>query len=166
MINIAGAKDVTPDPANVSDVPSAPAQPIPSAITLANASYVNPEPAPVTSPPFSNAETVNPEPAPVTLAPLSEAGVELVKWLLVIIFIFVAISVIWIWISESSYSGWLQHPHSNSNGDPSTDLMKEEEAGFREFWLKVFQMVLLNVLLPVLTAILGYTFGSSQSTKS
>jgi len=37
-----------------------------------------------------------------------------------------------------------------------------EQAAVRQFWLSIFQMVLLNVLLPVLTALLGYVFGSSS----
>ncbi|MBA3774554.1 MAG: hypothetical protein H0X13_19310 [Ramlibacter sp.] len=33
----------------------------------------------------------------------------------------------------------------------------------RAFWLQFAQMILLNLLLPVLTAILGYVFGASSS---
>ena len=140
MINLQGATPSTPAPVDVSEV-----MPTPS---------VN----------VADAQEVTPPEAPVQMAPLSQAGVNLVKWLLTMIFIFVAISLIWIWISESQYSAWLEHPHAT--GNPATDLIKGEEAGFREFWMKIFQMVLLNVLLPVLTAILGYTFGSSQAPKS
>jgi hypothetical protein len=32
----------------------------------------------------------------------------------------------------------------------------------REFWARIAQLILLNLLLPVLTALLGYVFGSSQ----
>ncbi len=35
----------------------------------------------------------------------------------------------------------------------------------REFWSKIAQMILLNLLLPVLTALLGYVFASKQSAK-
>jgi hypothetical protein len=37
---------------------------------------------------------------------------------------------------------------------------------FRSFWLQVSQLILLNLLLPVLTALLGYIFGSQQASKS
>ena len=32
----------------------------------------------------------------------------------------------------------------------------------REFWARIAQLILLNLLLPVLTALLGYVFGSSR----
>jgi hypothetical protein len=34
----------------------------------------------------------------------------------------------------------------------------------REFWMKLGQMMLLNLLLPVLTALLGYVFASKPAT--
>jgi hypothetical protein len=36
----------------------------------------------------------------------------------------------------------------------------------RTFWMQFSQMILLNLLLPVLTAILGYVFGASNATPS
>jgi hypothetical protein len=36
-------------------------------------------------------------------------------------------------------------------------------AEFRSFWLQAAQLVLLNLLLPVLTALLGYIFGSREA---
>lgn len=35
----------------------------------------------------------------------------------------------------------------------------------RDFWTRTAQMILLNLLLPVLTALLGYVFASKQSGK-
>jgi hypothetical protein len=35
----------------------------------------------------------------------------------------------------------------------------------REFWIKLGQMILLNLLLPVLTALLGYVFASRSIQK-
>jgi hypothetical protein len=104
-------------------------------------------------------------PAPTIMPPLSQAGVDLANVLLIMIAVFVVIAVIWIWMAESSYSNWLGQTHPHGAGDPTLDSMASAEGSFREFWLKIFQMVLLNVLLPVLTAILGYTFGSSQTGK-
>jgi hypothetical protein len=46
------------------------------------------------------------------------------------------------------------------------DTLIKERAAFREFWMKIFQMVLLNVLLPVLMALLGYTFGASRNQST
>jgi hypothetical protein len=38
----------------------------------------------------------------------------------------------------------------------------EHRQAFRAFWLQAAQLVLLNLLLPVLTALLGYIFGSQS----
>ncbi len=48
------------------------------------------------------------------------------------------------------------------------DLLKvylEATNASREFWARIAQMILLNLLLPVLTALLGYVFGSKQGGK-
>ena len=37
-----------------------------------------------------------------------------------------------------------------------------QRAEIRNFWLEVIDTVLVNVLLPVLTALLGYVFGTSN----
>jgi hypothetical protein len=114
---------------------------------------------------LGEAKDVTPQAAPeaTVMPPLSKAGVDLAHLLLIMIAVFVMIAVIWIWLSESSYSAWLLRTHAAA--DPTLADMASAESSFREFWLKIFQMVLLNVLLPVLTAILGYTFGSSQSSS-
>jgi len=36
---------------------------------------------------------------------------------------------------------------------------------FRTFWLDTLKSVLINVLLPILTALIGYTFGIQQSKE-
>jgi hypothetical protein len=38
----------------------------------------------------------------------------------------------------------------------------EHRQAFRSFWLQAAQLVLLNLLLPLLTALLGYIFGSRE----
>lgn len=40
--------------------------------------------------------------------------------------------------------------------------IQEEHKDFRTFFLSICQMVLLNLLLPILTAILGYRVGSKN----
>lgn len=55
----------------------------------------------------------------------------------------------------SSYSNSVEQIKANQ------ELMKEYVVAAnaaREFWMKVAQMILLNFLLPVLTALLGYVF--------
>ncbi len=41
----------------------------------------------------------------------------------------------------------------------------DERVAFRTFWLQMAQMILLNLFLPLLTALLGYIFGSQQAQK-
>jgi hypothetical protein len=41
----------------------------------------------------------------------------------------------------------------------------EERQNLHEFWLKAAQLILLNLLLPVLTAVIGYTFGNNQAQQ-
>lgn len=48
------------------------------------------------------------------------------------------------------------------------ELMKEylcADNAAREFWIKVAQISLLNLLLPVLTALQGYVFASKAGEK-
>lgn len=42
----------------------------------------------------------------------------------------------------------------------------EATSATRDFWTRTAQMILLNLLLPVLTALLGYVFASKPSGKS
>ena len=41
-------------------------------------------------------------------------------------------------------------------------VAQDEKKEFREFFLKICQTVLLNLLLPTLTATLGYKLGTSN----
>jgi VIT1/CCC1 family predicted Fe2+/Mn2+ transporter len=45
-------------------------------------------------------------------------------------------------------------------------MIQEEKKSYREFTIQMSQMVLLNLLLPVLTAILGYIFASNKNTNN
>jgi hypothetical protein len=49
--------------------------------------------------------------------------------------------------------------------EASTKLFEQRQS-LHEFWLKAAQLILLNLLLPVLTAVIGYTFGSNQAQQS
>lgn len=164
-IDLSAAEDVSPTEAPVSNVSEIseisevleiPA--IPKRISLFGAPFVRPRPAPVDD----------------KLGPLPKAGVQLTKWLLVIISIFLVISLIWIWRSDVEYSRWLRPDHLKeflnqfnvpAQKDSVAQMILKDHADFRDFWLKFLQLVLLNVLLPVLTAILGYTFASGKSSE-
>jgi len=43
--------------------------------------------------------------------------------------------------------------------------LSDERAAHRAFWLQVAQLMLINLLLPILTALLGYIFGTQQGQK-
>jgi hypothetical protein len=45
-------------------------------------------------------------------------------------------------------------------------VVNEHRQTFRTFWVQVAQLVLLNLLLPLLTALLGYIFGTNQGNKT
>jgi hypothetical protein len=42
---------------------------------------------------------------------------------------------------------------------------REYHQGFRAFWLQSAQVILLNLLLPILTAFLGYVFGAQSRSE-
>jgi hypothetical protein len=139
-------------------------------IDLGSADVIVPPEAPVGPPAaipsvdLADATSVSPPEAPVRLPGIAKAGVTLVKWVLIIISVFVLISVVWIWTSEASFSRQI---HCLVGPDVTltkevADSLVHARSEFRDFWLKIFQMVLLNVLLPVLTALLGYVFGRDQ----
>lgn len=51
----------------------------------------------------------------------------------------------------------------------STELLTrigEIKRASREFWMGLSQLLLLNLLLPVLTSILGYVFGTSKARRT
>lgn len=43
--------------------------------------------------------------------------------------------------------------------------MTDERTAYRAFWIQVAQLILINLLLPILTALLGYVFGTQQGAK-
>lgn len=130
-----------------------------------------PSDAPVLSDTLKKTE---PKDVPVQgMPPLAQAGVNLAKWVLVILsgFMIVAVVVL-VWsegkslsVAETSYSQ-LSNPGTSTEAATVVkeliDRLDAQRKAFREFWLQFAQMVLLNLLLPVLTGILGYVFGSRE----
>lgn len=124
------------------------------------------------------AQTVTPPLAPEPkLDPLSSAGVDLAKRVLwIITACFFALVALLVW-GEAYTPQLLEEGHraliAQHQKAPSAETAKALEASiqrlvdarkaFREFWFQFAQMILLNLLLPVLTAILGYIFGSRRN---
>jgi len=47
------------------------------------------------------------------------------------------------------------------------DIQKQQDdasQAFRSFWMQVCQLILMNIFFPLLTALLGYIFGTSSKT--
>lgn len=48
----------------------------------------------------------------------------------------------------------------------SANKINEHRVAMHTFWIQVAQLILLNLLLPLLTALFGYTFGTQQAQPS
>lgn len=131
---------------------------------------------------ISSAKPAEPAPAPVSeLQPITKAGVSLAKWLLVMISAFIGVAILTYLLEEISINQRLSTVEEQTqqlllDKDFSTqneqynlliDMRKQiisERRDFQDFWKNTVQIILLNVLLPVLTALLGYIFGSKEGS--
>jgi hypothetical protein len=48
----------------------------------------------------------------------------------------------------------------------STTKINEQRKALHDFWIQAAQLILLNLLLPILTALLGYIFGTQQAART
>jgi hypothetical protein len=106
------------------------------------------------------------------LSPLSRVGYNLAIFILVIISAFVLLLSIKIFFTRLESFHEVKMPEMTNFGDPNfekqlqlMELLQEEKKNYRDFIMQMSQMVLLNLLLPILTAILGYIFGSKAETR-
>lgn len=101
---------------------------------------------------------------------MERAGVQLTWGVLIAIVVILILALIFVWIHESQSNDALRAAigavaDSTPRHLPDTTafrLIQSERAEFRDFWLRLVQLVLLNLLLPVLTALLGYVFGTQS----
>lgn len=124
-----------------------------------------------------NAATVNPstevsETPDVKEPSIPMIGFQLSNFILIIISAFVLFLIIFLFLNKMDASDTIKIPEKNFSDSlafqHSLELLKvvqSESANNREFILKISQMVLLNLLLPTLTAILGYIFASNKNNK-
>ena len=120
-----------------------------------------------------------------TISGLQRAGVELAKWVLIIISgalatltVLVASSELWPTSEVTSMHTLVLEIHKQTSSLPADDpklpaarkdlqeitrQIADAKQSERAFWMQFSQMILLNLLLPVLTAILGYVFGANNS---
>ncbi|HJS18996.1 MAG TPA: hypothetical protein VJ785_09605 [Anaerolineales bacterium] len=123
------------------------------------------------------ATVVTPQDVPAGKPDLAKAGINLAQWVLVILagFIVIAIAVL-IWeeernlsLMENGYSQLMANDVNAEAKETAKEVMLQFDAQrktFREYWMQFSQMILLNLLLPVLTAILGYVFGRAEVATS
>lgn len=105
-------------------------------------------------------------PAGTPLSGKERAGVNLTWGVLGLIAVFLLLVITFLWRREAT----LNPLHPSVPGAAAFDtirfrLVSGERTSFREFWLRMVQMVLVSVLLPVLTALLGYVFGTQVSRR-
>jgi hypothetical protein len=110
-----------------------------------------------------------------------EAGVNLVKWLLVIISGFILLAFFsygleWYQVNKrmSAFEQELKNLRKGeaertgivAHLEKAMDSVRNEQKELKAHWIKIIQLILLNVLLPVLTALLGYIFGTREGTRA
>jgi len=99
-------------------------------------------------------------------------GYNLASFVLLIISGFVLLLIIFLYVKEFDASKSIQIPVQTNIPDSTfarkievAKLIQEEKKGMRDFTVQIAQMILLNLLLPVLTAILGYIFASNKNKE-
>jgi hypothetical protein len=130
---------------------------------------------------LSQAIAVTPPEAPVAAPFITRAGVNLVKWLLVIISGFILLAFFsygleWHQVNKrmSAFEQELKNLRKGeaegtgiaAHLEKAMDSVRIEQKELKAHWIKIIQLILLNVLFPVLTALLGYIFGTREGTSA
>ena len=105
------------------------------------------------------------------LPPLPRAGFRLAKFILFIIsgyiFFLIVLLIFTSFDATTNISSYIGKGSSDSVLTHQMELVKimqEEKKSYRDYIMQISQMVLLNMLLPVLSAVLGYIFGSKEGS--
>jgi hypothetical protein len=103
---------------------------------------------------------------------LPTIGFYLSKFVLYIIAGFIVLFSVFLSIQAINGAGTTTIPDAGTISDTLfsrklelVKLAQEETKNDRAYTLQIAQMILLNLLLPVLTAILGYIFGSNRGRE-
>lgn len=111
---------------------------------------------------------------PEPLTGKEKAGVYLTWGIIgVLVFFLTVILGIFVW-GESEYLAKLGYLEGLTSATPEqltetkklTETLNTQLASFRAHWFDTLQVILLNVLFPTLTALLGYVFGTSRNNNS
>lgn len=148
------------------DDPALPSAPLPLTLDLESARDVNVQ-VPATT-------------RFVELDPKSRAGIRLAQIVLSIIAAFLALSLLGAFLSEWRMAARMDGLYGQlipgtgaidtvrvaalqSLVEPIMTQFQAQQAEARRFWMDMVQMILLGALLPVLTALLGYIFGTREA---
>ena len=105
------------------------------------------------------------------------AGLSLTWGVLIIIVLFLGLAFLYLYLSEQPACkalDALREPISKAlnEGKPLPESVtaifqqcETQRKAFYEFWLESVQRILINTLLPVLTALLGYLFGTQAMSS-
>ena len=115
----------------------------------------------------SSAQTVTPPKAPVgsSLTGRERAGIYLTWGVLASIVLFLGLFLAALWWNEGRSAELTATLIKGSIDEAKLRAITEERTAFRAFWFELIKTILLNVFLPVLTALLGYVFGTTQVNK-
>jgi hypothetical protein len=113
---------------------------------------------------LASAQAVTPPNAPVggSLTGRERAGIYLTWGVLGIIIVFLILVLAALWWNESRSAALSSRVLEGAIDAAKLQAIAEERTSFRTFWLEITKTILLNVFLPVLTALLGYVFGTTQ----
>ncbi len=106
------------------------------------------------------------------LDPKSRIGYHLARIVLAIISIFLIFLILYILFEKPNNVPKIDLAGKGNLTDSAFNrnfrliqLTQENNKASRDFIIQISQMVLLNMLLPILTAILGYIFGSHSESR-
>lgn len=121
---------------------------------------------------------ITPKEAPVAdpepLTGKEKAGVYLTWGIIAtLVFFLIFILLIFLW-GENQFLTVLEQLEHLKEAKPEklneltklVTALESKQASFRTFWFDTLQLIVLNVLFPTLTALLGYVFGTSRNNNS
>ncbi len=123
-------------------------------------------------------QDITPAAAPVAdpqpLTGKEKAGVSLTWGIIWILVGFVVFFLLIFWWGEAQFlvdSNQLDSlkdlsPEAIAEINKLAETLDSQRSSFRAFWFDTLQLILLNVLFPTLTALLGYVFGTSRNINS
>ena len=106
---------------------------------------------------------------PEPLTGKEQAGIRLTWGIIVGIALFILVLIgVFTWGEYRYFASIGELLAKSTPGDEYSvliDSLEAQQEKFRTFWFDTLQLILLNVLFPTLTALLGYVFGTSRANN-